>query len=479
MKTFFRILTALCLVSLTGCFPVERFWWSPDGTHAIVMAGDEPQLHLVQATGELGAPIAKLQIHGDLPVGVAWLPDGSGFVLARTQAKATWADTKALLPADEIVEIERFALGIPHLLQAAAAMAGNAEEVEDLLHTVSGHDRALLTAAFFQAREQQKAAVDAALLAGPKGAELLERVNAEATPYRVHEICLVKVNRERTPGEPQSVARSIREMLLPKVSPKFPAIAYCKALSDEKNVALEVATLDGKSRMHVRDSSAPVFDWSSDGRALIVAAAVSGGDSFVQTIRRETVLQASGALQEENRDASDLAVAIMPTAPRLCVLPDDRVLFASQPAKLPAVSGALALAPRLYLVSADGKSISEVPTAPGDLPANLSFFVVSPDGRRVAVVESDTVAVAVVELATGKTEIISPPHEGWSCRTVPAWKSASELTFAGLDPSPGTPKWMIWKSGEGVRPLSESWPVSATQAWLEKKGTSKTAAENP
>jgi hypothetical protein len=161
-------------------------------------------------------------------------------------------------------------------------------------------------------------------------------------------------------------------------------------------------------------------------------------------------------------------------------LSDDRVLFASQPAKLPALSSGLDLEPRLFVISADGKSVSEVPTAPGDLPTNLSFFVASPDGKRVAVVESDTVAVAVVELATGKTEIVSPAQPRWGCRTMPAWKSATELTFAALDGAAGTPKWMLWEQGKGVRSISEKWPVNAVKDWLsEKKDADKAAKETP
>jgi hypothetical protein len=121
-----------------------------------------------------------------------------------------------------------------------------------------------------------------------------------------------------------------------------------------------------------------------------------------------------------------------------------------------------------------------VPTAPGDLPANLSFFTPSPDGKRVAIVESDTDAVAVVDLATGKTDIVSAAHPRWGGRTMPAWKSATELTFAALDKPTGAPKWMYWIPDAGVRSISKTWPPDATRDWLnEKKDASNTPKSTP
>jgi hypothetical protein len=116
--------------------------------------------------------------------------------------------------------------------------------------------------------------------------------------------------------------------------------------------------------------------------------------------------------------------------------------------------------------------VTPVPTAPGDLPVNLGFFTASPDGKRVAVVESETDAVAVVEIDSGKTQIISPPHPRWQCRTMPAWKSATELTFAALHD--GGPAWMLWREGEPLRCISESWPKSSTAKWLEQKNDNTT-----
>jgi hypothetical protein len=467
MKTPSRTLFFLLTLCFAGCLPEERFWWSPDGSRAVVAVGE--QIHLVTADGRLKAPLSgDLKIGGDLPRHVSWLPDGSGFVLSRTINRNTWDESRALLPADEVNEIERFASGIPALLSAAVAMSGDKKVAESLLELTPNHDKELLAAAFFCALAKNKTAVESALRDSLKGSEFLAEFAGQAGGFGVHEICLVKLKNDQLDGEPTALVRSVHPIFLPAVSPKFPAVAYWHVLNDEKHVGLAVCTLDGKQRVEVAGTTNTTLDWTADGRSVVFAAPVAEEDVMFQNIRKVAVVQESGNLVE-TLEPIDLAVAIVTNPARLCALPDGRVLFSSQPATLPAPSAGMKLAPRLYVISADGKSVDAVPTAPGDLPTNLSYFVASPEGKRVAVVESDTDAVAVVELATGKTEIVSPAHPNWRCRTMPAWKSATELTFAALATPAGNPKWMLWKQGAGVRSISDQWPAEATNGWLEEK----------
>jgi len=196
-------------------------------------------------------------------------------------------------------------------------------------------------------------------------------------------------------------------------------------------------------------------------------APLGGEGEKLQSIHRITVLDESGGVIEKRDKPATLATAVTLNRPLMQVLADGRVLFASQPVALPAVGAGPELAPRFYLIAADGSAVTPVPTAPGDLPVNLGFFTAAPDGRHIAVVESETDAVAVVEIDTGKTQLIAPPHPHWQCRTMPAWKSADELTYAALND--GAPAWMLWHVSGETRCLSTSWPKSSTAKWLEHK----------
>jgi hypothetical protein len=101
-------MVAALAICLSGCNPEERFWWSPDGTQAAVVVDEE--LYLVAADGALKEPLGiDLGPDANLPKRVSWLPDGHGFVLHRSLALPTWQETRALLPADEVSQIERLA----------------------------------------------------------------------------------------------------------------------------------------------------------------------------------------------------------------------------------------------------------------------------------------------------------------------------------------------------------------------------------
>ena len=475
MKTFLRSILFLTAFILVGCRPEERFWWSPDGSQAVVAAGG--RLYLTTADGELDAPLSdELLFNNDLPRHISWLPDGTGFVLHRIQRLPDWKAARSALPPDEVAEIERRALAIPGLVKAAAAMSKDIDGIEPLLQVVSIPGKDLMTAAFYCSWQSHPTTIEADLRALPKGAEILAGIREETAPFSIHEICLIKVQGNQTEGAPKSIVRSIRPVILPAVSPKAPVVAYCRILDDDKTAALEVSTLDGQARLSVGSSSSGTFDWTSDGRSLVFSAPVNEGETLLQSIRRSSVVQDSGALVAGDLETTDLAIGIAPTPPRVCALPDGRILFSSQPATLPAKSSGFDPAPRLYLISVDGVTVNAVPTAPGDLPANLGFFVPSPDGKRVAVVESDTDAVAVIDLTTGKTDIVSPAHPKWECRTMPAWKSATELTFAGLESSAGNPRWMSWSPNTGVRSIGKTWAPDATRDWLNEKKESKNPA---
>ena len=467
------LLIALALV-LGGCLPEERIWWSPDGQQALVLA--EGSLHLVQPGGELGAPLAC----GDskkstTPIALSWLRDGSGFVLCRERKIATWNEVARMIPASEAKKIELLALAVPTLLAGASDLTSKPPDADSLLgSTVSGSPEDFLIA-LLRAYQQQKAVVRKSLLKLPGGADLLKKLNGENSRFSVNEICVVKFEGDRGTATPQSLARSLYAMALPRVSPTQNAVAWLQMNADNQAASIEASSLDGRDHLTVCESAKATFDWSPDGRSIIFAIPVGGPSDSLAKILKVAVVAESGALIKAASE--ELGMAILLDPPRLQTLQDGRVLLSSQPATLPSAGPAPEIAPKLYVISADGKKIDAVPTAPGALPANLSFFAASPDGKLAAVVESGNDAVTVVDLATGTTEGIVPANPDWQCRTIPAWKASGELSFAG--PHNGTPQWMLWSKAGGLSPLSEKWPAKATADWIEIKQDPKKDAAPP
>lgn len=490
MKPKLLSLLLLATLCLSGCYPEERFWWSPKGDRAAVVIAN--QLHLVNADSEPGPPLLgeKATEHTTLGT-LSWLPDGSGFVFLRTRLIKTWAEVLPLIPADEATAVEQTLPLVLPLLEAATKLKGSEDAVEHITSYIAREKTKAFGAAVQRQYEQAPAEMEKLLLMLPKGADLVSGMKTDDAGFQISELCLLKLDGAKG-VEPRVLVRTLlHAMAKPKMSPGHPVVAFLKSNDDDESASLEVLSLEGGSGLTVANQVSATFDWLPEGRTLVFMSPLGHANDKLQSIHRVAVLQESGALMKQ-RPESDvhvegpdilgnpetLATAIMLERPTLQVLADGRILFASQPATLPAVGTGAELDPHFYLISADGKSVQRIATAPGDLPADLNSFVASPDGKRIAVVENKTDAVAVVEVDTGKTQIISPPHPQWECRTLPAWKSATELTFAALHN--GAPKWMLWSEGKGLRSINEKWPAEATAEWLvhEKEEKKPEAAES-
>lgn len=495
MKLTSRLISLLgVLFLITCCFPSERIWWSPRGDRALVQTG--AQLRLVPADGSPGEALDLGSAPPESAVTSPWTPDGQSLIITRTRSVSTWSEVKTLVSTEEAQRVEKLKPAVMPMLQTLIALGRSGASLDDILKEQHIDLRPDMIAAALAVREQDPTAFDAVLAELPDGKDIVEGLQKEGAGFSVHELCLMNVDDEK-PGNPTILIRTITDAILtPQHSSRHPAIAFArKSLESgsEERTTLEVVSTDGSTRLLVAEQASGAFDWTPDGLSLVYASPIGSKGDSLQVIQRIQVLQNDGSLMKPQPKAGDewvkspdhlqapsgIATAIIIGSSPLQVLPDGSVLFASQPATLPASGAARDLAPFLYLASPDGASIHSVPTQPGDLPADLSYFRASPDGRHIAIVESSTDAVAIVETETGRTEIISPAHPKWACRTIPAWKSATELTYAALDEKSMQPRWMLWSQETGVRCIGPNWPAEWTKDWLERPQEESTAPAKP
>ena len=467
MKKFLPVFLSFVGLFLAGCLPVERFWWSPDGRHAVVL--HDQTLHLVD---EAGAKRQLIESEGSEAAEtffdvVEWFANGEQFLAHRVRTFDEWADARSNLPKAEAERIEQLAEGVPGVLAAAVLVAGDAERPESLLDRIPGADSDLLRNAFFLALETRPEEVRQALANAPRSLADLEKERDEIDGFLVHQIVLFRLPEEEK--SPEVILSSSEAIQSPVLSPNGKTIAFSRKQERGNLYSIELISSKGGQPTAVAGGAHNTVAWTDDGRSLVFMTPAAN-EGILKQIKRVTVLEESGEpIGQKKQQTMNLAAAVVPFSPRIEKLPGDQFLFASQSGGFPVANSEAVYEAHLYRVSAEGGAVDRIPTSPGALPMNLGFFVASPDGKRVAVVESDTDAVAVVEIETGRTELVSPAHPDWRCRTLPAWKNNEELTFAAPDESTGIVQWKLWSADGDEQVLNQDWPAGTTVDWLEKK----------
>jgi len=461
--------TTIVSLMLSGCLPQPFVWWSPDGKTAAIRT--TAGLRLSDANGSLSAVILPGEIQS-----AAWSPDGLTLVVSRSLKSTNWTEIEAGIPPAEAAATAQLARAIPGLLKAGLeATGGSLEEVvEKFLQPLDVNPDKLLPAVYC-ALSSQRAAIEAAIAGATNKAALTAELDSALNDgIPVHEICVLTIRQGLPAGPPRTLVRSLFPLTDPVVSPRYPVVAFRCGEG-----GLKAMRLDGAAAIEVLNDGAKCAAWSPDGRSLVVVTGEM--DNALGEIRSLTVLAPDGQLVSTAPQAESLAVAAFPgsDAPRVSVLPDGRLLFASLAITLPASAGNLKPTAQFYLLNPAQPDAAPEPVVvrEGSLPDELSSFVVSPDGKRVAVVEGGTDAVGILDLASGKVQVVSPPHEGCKSRMLPAWKSGSELTFAALR-SAGKirPELVVWQANGSERVLSRDWPDDVVQPWVE--GQAKEGAVN-
>ena len=463
MRTYpfcsFSLVVAALLLAI-GCNEVEeRMSWSPDGTRAFLRSGNE--LRLVDATGNISAPLVS-NVEA-----AAWLPDSHGLVLLRQLTLTNWAEAARVLPPEERATVESLAKGVPDLLKAALAAAdGDPDAIEGkFIKPLKMQSSEFLSPAILYLIDTQPAALRQA----SQGCKNPAKLDADLTGLsttKVAEVSVLLLTGDQPSGPPRAIERTLTSLQQPRPSSSAPVVAFVR------DDFLMVAPLDGSTnRVTVAEKVQGVYDWTTDGKSLVYAVRLTeneSGDINLSRLERRNVIDATGALVAG--DTLPLALNSSGFAPRVRCLADGRVLFSGFQQQLPAPALA-ARESRFFLIDSSlGTNAVPVgiPSAPGALPQELAYFAPSPDGRQIAVVESGSDVVAVLDVATGALEVVSLKRSGKS-RTLPAWRGTDELYLAALPkPDSTRPEFLRWRRGSTPQVFSSAWPDEVVKGLIEK-----------
>ncbi len=474
----------LSLTVLSGCLPETRIAWSPDGTHALVRAGDG--LYLSDGDGKLSGRIAE-----DVPA-VAWLPDSRRFIAACNQPAATWEEL------------------VPHLSEERKAAAE--AEAEALRREVLAYKgdwgkfrfrtpSADILAALMCLRDRHGDELGPVVGDGWSG---LKALRHGVYALRLFEVADGKV------GEGKLLLESLEPPAEIRAAPTGKAFAYAAppypAQGAEAAFSLFVVPLGAPaSATRVASRVSIFFDWAADGCSLVYAStdepdpaalsryATLGSppeslvyrrvrmpeffrqrDVRLGSLVRKAVVDGEGAVLAEPARTTLADVAFLDSMPVAC-LPDGRVLFAAREVRLPAAADGVAEDLALFAVEpSDPRTVRKLalPEPRAGAQRRLDLMQLSPDRTRLLIPDSKG-AIDLLDLATGKTAEAAKDLPAVLSMTIPVWRSNRELCFIAEtkdgEDAPKRQGVVLW-SAEGTRCLSKDWAEAATKGFLAAGG---------
>jgi hypothetical protein len=405
----------LMVLLLAGCLE-KHLVWSPDGSHAAVIAKDG--LYLCDVEGKL----TSLLLPGVYQV--AWLGDSRTLVVARKRTVDTWASIAAVLGPERSAAVAAQADALWKKLEAGGGWG-------IIAATVGEKKDATVLKIFL--RDHYGEALRAKISAGgwdevrSKQIDFNELVTARIEDGKIQAGALIHEGLEE-----------IREI---RVAPGDRAVALTtdQAPDDDKESRLLLARIDATGAVAVAEHVASSPDWTADARSLVYVQASGKGsekdDLRLATLVSREVMDAISQIKIAEKP-EDLAGLYFQDQTRVRCLKDGRILFNAIEFNLPTSAKdagfereelfALDLARQSTLVRMIPRGVGE------KMPKNLAFFEVSPDEKRVLVGGFDG-EVGVLTLATGDVEELQEAGE-YSLMGAPIWRNAEEITYARRNP---------------------------------------------
>jgi hypothetical protein len=445
----FAILFITGLLSLLAGCVTQRIVWSPDGKQAAVLAEDG--LYLCDGEGHLsGLLLSNASI-------VAWFKDSQRMVIGQLETCTNWNRLAAALDPAMRDAIRRQATNLLARLEA-----GDAQQV---LESESRLDsKELLAARVLCLREEHAAASLKVLTGDPK----LEKPEVQLSTLLVARA----VNGRLEIGP--ILAVEIGSIWDLRLSPGNDALAYTTRLG-EGRAHLSVIGLSGKLPAQIVARHAAVYpDWSPDGRSLVYIAPANtnsgDGDITLGALTRREVVNEKGQI-EIQKTTEELAGVMFNDLTRVRCLQDGRILFSSEEWRLPVTTNDLPQRQQLFALDPARQSTLTALVPHGThemLPANLNYFEVSPDEKRIAF-GGDKGMVAVFALSSGNVEVVQNGTEDTGLKSIPSWRSAAELCYIAIQDA-GTNRHKaevaLWQAGK-TNILSRNWPEPVRKGWLD------------
>jgi hypothetical protein len=423
-----RFLLGVCGVFLllcAGCDPTDWVCWAPDGEHAFVQGADN-NTFLIDRTGK---------VLGNAPDAKAWLPDSRRVVVVHSAEPASWDEYAKLLGPDRAGKTINAAASLVEVIRAYHgdwATFGDSAEYKKWENEVVGyaHDAGWLTRSVALYLYQTK----------PKVLTPILDSGSFSITNLIPDICELST-RDVLPSDPPAekvLTRFPDDIIAVFPSPTGQMLAF--AVGEPDLPALYLIPLSSNSSPVKVDEGVTEAAWSTDGQDLVYAKTTVPYDLLQKgaqlgTITSRRVCGTNGQVLAKFEEPKDLAGMIFGQTPtRVACLPDGRILFAAAPIRLPALSSDQPSHLTLFAIRPGPTPTLESIVRPADigrLPDRVDRFALSPDKKRVSIVDQ-LGNVSVILLDTGELLVIQGTtvysNNDKFTQLIPTWRTTNEVT---------------------------------------------------
>jgi hypothetical protein len=464
-KRFLSVASSGLLLLTTGCDLKEFIRWAPDGQHAFVQGDDETWL--IDSSGA---------ILGKATDARAWLPDSRHVIADRAVAPTNWDEYAQLLGTDNV---DRVAEAADRWVKVIHGYHGEWSNFTDSVSYKKWDEaekvHASVQSVIFYLRQTNPQVIAPILKAMSPDEQ--SKIN-DLTP-EIHEIVVRNVLPSAPPAD-QLLVRFPFSILWMSASANGQMIAF--AADTPEHPSLYVVPRTPNARAILVDEGVTEADWTTDGQNLVYAKPsvpyelLSKGVQL-GTITSRQVCGTNGLLLAEFPPAKDLAgVLLGGKITRVACLPDGRVLFATFPVHLPAITADMPGQLTLFALPAGATQSVQSVVLPADidrLPNRADCFAISPDKKKVAI-PGNSGQVSILFLDSGKLvplqadNVYSNTQD--SDQLIPSWRSANEIALAVPvgDPagSSNRVEVVLANLGGGKTLISRSWTTNMAKQFL-------------
>jgi len=447
------------VLPVSGCIR-KRMIWSPDGQQAIMMTDEGT--YVCDKDGTLLGSSSLVTKEGTV-----WFHDSKRLLVHWGQEVTTWEEAKAGL--SEQRQKELMALAQPlreEILSHEGTWNGWKPK---LLSQITGEE---LVALWLYVRDHHSEGLQDKI--GDKWNEWRD------LKLELHFLQIYTVSQGRLEAG-VILLKSVNEVFTSCLSREDKKLA-CVMRTEERGIGespggrlmvADIAHFNGFRG--VADRVARYPDWSMDGRSLVYAKA-EGWASDKNSVRLGSIISRTlcgedGRLLDEFGEERVLAGILFPEWATVRCLRNGRILFSTVSLQLPCTAKDMPQRSSLFAVHPDWQAtVTRLLTHEAEIHApneglRLGAFELSPDERRVTLVDWEEERVAIYELATGTIKELVPlaPSGGEKLLFMPTWRTADELCFAARPGRQGNTskraEIMLYSvSADKTRCISSTWP---------------------